>query len=99
TLSKPPGPRSTRPTLDPLALAGSPRMAAVRTLRGSRPFVLILAAVGTIAASAGALFSADLRPDYRPAAYAIKGARIVAAPGSTIEGGTVVGRGGLIERG
>ena len=36
-------------------------------------------------------------PGYRPAAYAIKGAKVVAKPGSTIEKGTVIVRHGVIE--
>ena len=40
--------------------------------------------------SAVPLFSADLRPDYQPAAYAIKGARVVPVAGEPIELGTVV---------
>ncbi|WP_169980404.1 amidohydrolase family protein [Tautonia rosea] len=39
----------------------------------------------------------ERRPDYRPAAFAITGATIVASPDRTIEEGTVVLRDGLIE--
>lgn len=56
-------------------------------------------AVAILTAISPALFSgdSDLRPDYRPAAYAIVGARIAAAPGTVIEPGTVIIREGLIE--
>ncbi|MEW4567191.1 amidohydrolase family protein [Tautonia sp. JC769] len=40
---------------------------------------------------------AERRPDYQPAAVAVTGATIVASPEQTIEDGTVVLRGGLIE--
>ncbi|WP_152050634.1 amidohydrolase family protein [Tautonia marina] len=39
----------------------------------------------------------ERRPDYRPAAFAITGATIVASPDLTIENGTVILRNGLIE--
>ncbi len=39
----------------------------------------------------------DLRPDFRPPAYAIKGASVVTGAGTTIENGTVVVRDGVIE--
>src|SRR5215212_10083574 len=56
---------------------------------------LVLSAAATIATPA-LLFSADLRPGYRPAAYAIQGARIVAAADTVLEAGTVVVRDGRI---
>src|SRR5437764_630093 len=56
--------------------------------------LLVLTTAATIAATP--LVSAD-HDGYRPAAYAIQGARIVAAPDSTIEAGTVVVREGRIE--
>ncbi|MFO0908779.1 MAG: amidohydrolase family protein [Isosphaeraceae bacterium] len=43
------------------------------------------------------LFSADLRLDYKPAAYAIRGATLVTGTGPKIEGGTIVVRNGVIE--
>jgi imidazolonepropionase-like amidohydrolase len=43
------------------------------------------------------LRSADLRPDYRPSAYAIRGARIVASADTTFDPGTVVVRDGVIK--
>ena len=67
---------------------------AVRTL--PRPRLLALA-VTAIASTAVPLVSADLRPDYRPAAYAIRGATIVAGPATTHADGTVVVRDGVIE--
>ena len=68
----------------------------MRTTR-RRPIALL--AVAAITAFSPALFSADndLRPDYRPAAYAVANARIVASPGNTIDPGTVVVRNGMIE--
>jgi imidazolonepropionase-like amidohydrolase len=39
----------------------------------------------------------DRRPDYRPAAYAIRHAKVVVEPGRAIEDGTVVVRRGVIE--
>src|SRR4051794_37684569 len=57
--------------------------------------LLVLAAASTIASTP--LISADVGGGYRPAAYAIQGARIVASPDNTIEAGTVVVRDGRIE--
>ncbi|HEX8200598.1 MAG TPA: amidohydrolase family protein, partial [Isosphaeraceae bacterium] len=68
-------------------------MAAVRF---SRPLALIGAAAATLG-SVWPLASADLRPDYRPAAYAIRGATIVPGAGEPVVGGTVVVRDGVIE--
>ena len=56
---------------------------------------LIMATVLTVF-FAVPLFSADLRPDYQPAAYAIKGAKVVPVAGEPIEPGTVVVRDGVI---
>ncbi|QDV37202.1 efflux RND transporter permease subunit [Tautonia plasticadhaerens] len=39
----------------------------------------------------------ERRPDYEPAAYAITDATILVAPGRTVEDGTVIVRGGVIE--
>ena len=62
---------------------------------------LLATAIGSIAVAATAVWSAqnDERPGYRPAAYAIQGAKVVAGPGAeaTIEAGTVVVRDGVIE--
>ena len=66
----------------------------VRTL--PRPRLLALS-VTAIASTAATLVSADLRQDYRPAAYAIRGATIVAGPANTVADGTVVVRDGVIE--
>jgi imidazolonepropionase-like amidohydrolase len=70
--------------------------ALLRFLR-LKPAALLLAAMLTVSVSAVALRSADYKLDYQPAAYAIKGAKIVIAPGRTIEVGTVVVRKGMIE--
>src|SRR4051794_28917407 len=80
-----------------LATAGSPlpMMGIVRRSSRTKPVALILATVLTVS-SAVPLFSADLRPDYQPAAYAIKGARVVPVAGEPIEPGTVVVREGVI---
>ncbi|MDB5348866.1 MAG: amidohydrolase, imidazolonepropionase [Planctomycetota bacterium] len=61
--------------------------------------VLAMTVVAVITVSTTALISADveLRPDYRPAAYAVVGARIVASSGLTFDPGTVVVRQGVIE--
>ncbi len=68
----------------------------IRTPR-RRPIALM--AVAAITAFSPALFSADndLRPDYRPAAYAVVNAKVVASPGNTIDVGTVIVRHGIIE--
>src|SRR5689334_9823119 len=66
-----------------------------RRLSGRRLAVVALASLLTVAA--GSLRSADFRPDYRPSAYAIRGARVVTGPDATIEAGTVIVRNGLIE--
>ena len=53
---------------------------------GERPLALLLATALTISCAVP-LFSADLRPDYQPVAYAIKGAKIVPVSGEPIEAG------------
>ena len=54
-------------------------------------------AASALAVLAGAtLWSADLRLDYHPAAYAVKGAKVVPVSGEPIEVGTVVVRDGVI---
>lgn len=62
---------------------------------------LLALAAGTIAVATTAVLPAqpDDRPGYRPAAYAIQGAKVVVGPGAdaTIEGGTVLVREGVIE--
>ncbi len=60
---------------------------------------LMLVAVAALTAASPALFSADneLRPDYKPAAYAITGAKIVTGTGATLDAGTVIVRNGVIE--
>lgn len=72
----------------------------------SRPFRVFtrsrwLAAVAvtavTVSAATVPLFSADLRLDYRPAAYAIRGATVVTGRGAPIAPGTVVVRDGVVE--
>ena len=63
----------------------------------ARPIALTAAALVTILAPV--LLSADneLRPDYRPAAHALVGGRVVAAPGTVFDPGTVLVRNGIIE--
>jgi hypothetical protein len=51
----------------------------------------------TVLSLAVPLFSADLRLDYKPAAYAIVGATVVTGKGEPIAQGTVVVRDGVIE--
>src|SRR3954468_11266808 len=68
---------------------------AARTRLRLRLILLLLSAASTIAATP--LLSADLRPGYRPGAYAIQGARIVAGPEVTLDAGAVVVRDGRIE--
>ena len=67
---------------------------------GARSLALAAVAVATAAMTTATRSApADGRPGYRPAAYAIRGAKVVAWPGQggTIEGGTVVVRDGVIE--
>ena len=61
-----------------------------------RPVALLLATALTLTTAAVPLLSADLRPDYQPVAYAIKGAKVVPVSGEPIEAGTVVVRDGVI---
>ena len=61
-----------------------------------RPVALLLATALTLTIAAVPLLSADLRPDYQPVAYAIKGAKVVPVSGEPIEAGTVVVRDGVI---
>ena len=77
-------------------------MGAAWRLWGTRSRALAAVAIATLAAaSTTATRSApdDGRPGYRPAAYAITGAKVVAWPGQggTIDVGTVVVRAGVIE--
>ncbi len=73
-------------------------MAASWRLRATRPWALLLA---TLATAATAVLSAqpEGRTGYRPAAYAIRGAKVVVGttPEATVEVGTVVVRDGVIE--
>ncbi|WZO96632.1 amidohydrolase family protein [Isosphaeraceae bacterium EP7] len=66
-----------------------------------RPLLRLAVSAAAVAALtvaiAPALPSADLRPDYKPAAYAIRGATIVPVEGLTIKDGTVIVRDGVIE--
>ena len=72
-------------------MSGLARFVATRF----RPLAVLVAM--TLAVSVGAtLWSADLRLDYHPAAYAVKGAKIVPVSGEPIEVGTVVVRDGVI---
>ena len=63
--------------------------------RKLRPAAFLLASALTVSVAIP-LFSADFRLDYQPAAYAIKGAKIVPVAGDPIEVGTVVVRDGVI---
>ena len=73
-------------------------MALPRSNRLIRPSAILLASTATIVASATlSLRSADEKPGYTPAAYAIKGAKIVTVSGPTFDSGTVVVRNGAIE--
>ena len=45
-----------------------------------------------------AVISADWRPDFKPPAVAIKGAKIFVKPGQTIENGTILVRKGIVEK-
>ena len=67
----------------------------IRPLTRKRPLALLLATALTVLIAVP-LLSADLRPDYQPVAYAIKGAKIVPVSGEPIELGTVVVRDGVI---
>src|SRR4051812_9831414 len=90
------GSARSRPVPDADLPGVLPMSRAVRTLPRPRLMVLALAATATIS-SAVPLVSADLRPDYRPAAYAIRGATVVASPAQTLADGIVVVRDGVIE--
>ncbi len=59
-----------------------------------KPMAALLASA--LAVSGASLWSADLRLDYHPAAYAVKGAKVVPVSGDPIEVGTVVVRDGVI---
>jgi imidazolonepropionase-like amidohydrolase len=73
-------------------------MAAIPRVWRCRPAAMFFAVVGTLVAAATVpTQSADVRPDYRPAAYAVRGARIVPVSTASIESGTVVVRNGVIE--
>ncbi len=67
----------------------------VRTSTRIRRVALVLASALAVSAAVP-LISADLRPDYHPAAYAIRGAQVVPVSGGPIEAGTVVVRDGVI---
>ena len=70
-------------------------MGIARSMTRIKSAALLLAA-GLTVWSIVPLRSADLRPDYQPAAYAIRGARVVPVAGDPIEDGTVVVRDGVI---
>ena len=72
-------------------MSGFARILARRT----QPLAVLLGSA--LAVSLGAtLWSADLRLDYHPAAYVVKGAKVVPVSGDPIEVGTVVVRDGVI---
>ncbi len=70
-------------------------MGIVRSSRRLRPVAALLTTALTVSVAVP-LFSADFRLDYQPAAYAIKGAKVVPVSGEPIEAGTVVVRDGVI---
>ncbi len=72
-------------------------MLAMARIFRPKSLVVVVAAAITVALSALPLRSADESLDYRPDAYAIRGATLIVAPGRQIEGGTVVVRKGIIE--
>jgi imidazolonepropionase-like amidohydrolase len=75
-----------------------PAMAAIPRIWNYRPAAMLCALAATLVAAATMPSqSADVRPDYRPAAYAIRGARVVPVSSAIIESGTVVVRNGVIE--
>ncbi len=67
--------------------------ARLLSLRKKSAIALLASA---LAVSGASLWSADLRLDYHPAAYAVKGAKVVPVSGDPIEVGTVVVRDGVI---
>jgi imidazolonepropionase-like amidohydrolase len=67
-----------------------------RALARSRPLAAAAASALTLLTAAVPLFSADLRLDYKPAAYAITGATVVTGKGEPIAKGTVIVRDGVI---
>jgi imidazolonepropionase-like amidohydrolase len=71
-------------------------MSADRIAWRGRCATLLAAGLGTVSVAL-ARPKDDLRPDYRPAAFAIKDARIITGAGAAIEAGTVVVRDGVIE--
>ena len=71
-------------------------MAPASSVRSRALAVAASTAIG-LTLAALPLRSADLRPDYQPPAYAIKGARVVADEKTTYDPGTVVIRRGVIE--
>ena len=71
--------------------------ASIRRVFRPKSAILLIAAAITVGLSALPLRSADESLDYRPDAYAIRGATLIVAPGRSIEGGTVVVRKGIIE--
>jgi imidazolonepropionase-like amidohydrolase len=72
-------------------------MPALKRVFRLKPVALLLAAGLTIFISTLTLGSSDYKLDYQPVAYAIKGAKVVVAPGRTIDVGTIVVRKGIIE--
>ena len=75
-------------------------MSIARGAAARRMAVLIVACLATFApATFGMQVAADRQyaPGYKPAAYAIKGVKVVTRPGSTIDEGTVLVRDGVIE--
>ncbi len=81
--------------------SGADIMAALDQSWKGRGATLALSLTGLMVIAATARTQqqkpSEFRPDYMPAAHAIKGATLVVAPDKTIENGTVVIRAGLIE--
>jgi len=63
----------------------------------SRVWVFAASLVLTTGVGAWPLRSADFRPEYKPAAYAIKAAKVIADSSTTFDPGTVVIRDGVVE--
>jgi imidazolonepropionase-like amidohydrolase len=68
-----------------------------RVIVGSRGLAVVVGAVVVMGLFAAAQDQSDLNSAAYPTAYAITGAKVVAAPGKTYEPGTIVVRRGLIE--
>lgn len=72
-------------------------MRRVSAFRQARPIAVLVVAILTSVSPA--LFSGDseLRPDYRPVAYAVVGGKVFLGTGKSVEPGTIIIRNGVIE--